>query len=182
MQSSAEAGVFAPEHDNFRTAAAGPVHLFRLRAGFSHIEKKRVRPRSEHRFLPSPRPPKPLGGWWGGVGGGGCFRILNISMGTGGATPHPRPLPAARCARGGRGEERTGAAEKESCIETQSYAIALRLRGGRRALPRNCAVKRGGWGKVYPRDQCVLRGAPPPQPSSAKSGRGSALPLPRHSN
>jgi len=45
--------------------------------------------------------------WWGGVGGGGCFRIFDASMRARicGATPHPRPLPAAT-----RGEGRNGGA------------------------------------------------------------------------
>jgi len=38
--------------------------------------------------------------------------------------------------------------------------------------------ERGGWGQVYPLEQRVLRKHPPPQPSPAKCGRGSALPSP----
>jgi hypothetical protein len=66
---------------------------------------------SKRRFC-SPPPAKR----WGGVGGGGCFNRLDLSMNsrTCGATPHPRPRerallasdPATRGARGGRGEGR----------------------------------------------------------------------------
>ena len=40
----------------------------------------------------------------GGVGGGGCLRELPCQR-VCRSTPHPRPLPATRCARGRRGEE-----------------------------------------------------------------------------
>src|SRR5438309_11302544 len=49
--------------------------------------------------LPSPRA---RSAWRGGVGGGGCFSVLNISMGTRCTTPHPRPLPAAARGEGRR--------------------------------------------------------------------------------
>src|SRR5450631_4316936 len=65
----------------------------RIHASYLSQPSKRL-----NRIWFSPPPAKR----WGGVGGGGSIR-RNRCFGERRATPHPRPLPATRDARGGRG-------------------------------------------------------------------------------
>src|SRR5450755_2059826 len=69
---------------------------------------------------------------WGGVGGGATFTAGSVSRGY---TPHPRPLPATRDARGGRGEvgsfhlDARGLDDRPPLFDLGFLVGAQRLRG-----------------------------------------------------